>query len=78
MAAAFHSELFKVKVKVIVILRRFTANHFILAPSPLRPKTGYFLQLNPCGNSPYVNILSDEKLGLSLMNMLGLSLNSSE
>jgi hypothetical protein len=30
-----------------------------------------FLQLNPCGQSPYVTS-SDKKMGLSLMNMLGL------
>jgi hypothetical protein len=32
----------------------------------------FFPQLNSCGHSPYV-ILSDEKMGLSLMNMLSLS-----
>jgi hypothetical protein len=33
---------------------RVTANHFILAPSPLRLTTKEFLQLKPCGHSPYV------------------------
>jgi hypothetical protein len=35
---------------------RFAANQFVLAPSPLRSTTRYFyfLQLNPCGHSPYV------------------------
>jgi hypothetical protein len=33
---------------------RFTANQFVLAPSPLRLTTGDFFQLNPCGHSPYV------------------------
>jgi hypothetical protein len=52
---------------------QFTANQFVLASSPLRLTTiEFFFQLNPCGNSPYVTS-SDEKMGLSLMNMLGLS-----
>jgi hypothetical protein len=34
---------------------RFTANHFVLAPSPLRFTTRFFFfQLNPCGSSLYV------------------------
>jgi hypothetical protein len=34
---------------------RFTANRFILAPSPLRITIrDFFLQLNPCGHSLYV------------------------
>jgi hypothetical protein len=34
---------------------RFTANQFVLAPSPLRFTTrDLFLQLNPSGHSPYV------------------------
>jgi hypothetical protein len=33
---------------------RFTADQFVLAPSPLRIRTrDVFLQLNPCGYSPY-------------------------
>jgi hypothetical protein len=53
---------------------QFTASQFFLASSPLRLMTRDFLfQLNPCSNSLYVNILSDEKMGLSLTNMLGLS-----
>jgi hypothetical protein len=44
---------------------RFAANQFTLASSPLRLPTRFFfhVQLNP--------ILSDEKVGLSLTNMLG-------
>jgi hypothetical protein len=33
---------------------QFTANQFVLAPSPLRPTTSIFFQLNTCGYSPYV------------------------
>jgi hypothetical protein len=33
---------------------RFTANQFVLAPSPLRPTPSIFFQLNTCGYSPYV------------------------
>jgi hypothetical protein len=33
---------------------RFTANQFVLVPSPLRLTTDNFFQLNPCGHSPYV------------------------
>jgi hypothetical protein len=33
---------------------RFTANQFVLASNPLRPTTRIFIQLNSCGNSPYV------------------------
>jgi hypothetical protein len=33
---------------------RFTANHFVLASSPLRLTTRDFFQLNTCGHSPYV------------------------
>jgi hypothetical protein len=32
----------------------FTANQFVLAPSPLRIPTSIFFQLKTCGNSPYV------------------------
>jgi hypothetical protein len=34
--------------------RLFTANEFIFAPSPLKPTTRDFFQLNLCGRSPYV------------------------
>jgi hypothetical protein len=53
---------------------RFTANHFVLASSPMRLTTRdfFFFNLNPCDHSPYVT-LSDEKMRLSVMNMLGLS-----
>jgi hypothetical protein len=33
---------------------QFTANQFILAPSPLRLMARFFFQLNSCGHSPYV------------------------
>jgi hypothetical protein len=33
---------------------RFTANQFVLAPSPLRLKTSIFFQLYICDHSPYV------------------------
>jgi hypothetical protein len=50
----------------------FTSNQFVLKPSPLSSTTSdYFLQLNPCDHSLYVNI-SDEWMGLSLMNRLRL------
>jgi hypothetical protein len=32
----------------------FTANQFVLAPSPLRFTTRFFFQRNPCCHSPYV------------------------
>jgi hypothetical protein len=32
----------------------FTANQFVLVPSPLRPTTNIFFQLNTCGYSAYV------------------------
>jgi hypothetical protein len=36
------------------------------------PREEKFSELNPCGNSPYVTS-SNEKVGVSVMNMLGLS-----
>jgi hypothetical protein len=33
---------------------RFTANQFVLAPSPLRPTVRNIIQLNTCRHSPYV------------------------
>jgi hypothetical protein len=33
---------------------RFTANQFVLTSSPLRPTIRDFVQLNFCGNNPYV------------------------
>jgi hypothetical protein len=35
--------------------QRFTANQFVLVPSPLRPTTSNFFQLNTYGYSPYVS-----------------------
>jgi hypothetical protein len=52
---------------------RFTASQFVLVSSPLRlTMREFFFQLNLCSHSTCVT-LSDEKMGLSLMNMLGLS-----
>jgi hypothetical protein len=34
--------------------RKFTADQFVFASGPLRPTTTVFIQLNPCGHSPYV------------------------
>jgi hypothetical protein len=52
---------------------QFTANQFVSASSPLRLTTRDFCpQPSPCGKS-LCNIISDEKMGLSLMNMTGLS-----
>jgi hypothetical protein len=36
---------------------QFTANQFVLAPSPLRLTARIFFQLNTCGNGPYVTSL---------------------
>jgi hypothetical protein len=33
---------------------RFTANQFVLAPSPLRLTATMFSQMNTCGHSPYI------------------------
>jgi hypothetical protein len=33
---------------------RFTANHFVLAPSPLIPNDQYFFQMSAYGYSPYI------------------------
>jgi hypothetical protein len=47
---------------------RFTANQFVFAPSPLR------LTTRDCFNRTFaVIVLSDEKMGLSVMNILALS-----
>jgi hypothetical protein len=52
---------------------RFTANQFVLAPSPLRFTTRDFFATEPLRLYSICNILSDKKMGLSVMNMLGLS-----
>jgi hypothetical protein len=41
---------------------RFTANQFVLAPSPLRLKARFLFQLNTCGNSPYVTFSLTRRL----------------
>jgi hypothetical protein len=63
-----------VKVKVKVTLRLAVYRQSIhLGARPLETHDQRFLfQLNSCGNSPYVTS-SDEKMSLSVMNMLGLS-----
>jgi hypothetical protein len=52
---------------------RFTVNQFVLATSLLRNTTIVFffflLQLNPCGNSTCVTILSDDRMGLFLLRI---------
>jgi hypothetical protein len=49
----------------------FTANQFVLAPSPLRITIRFF-STEHLRSQSLCNIFSDEKMGLSLMNMLGL------
>jgi hypothetical protein len=45
-----------------------------LPPFESHDQRFFFFQLNPCSHSPYViSILFDKKMGLSLVNMLGLS-----
>jgi hypothetical protein len=44
---------YKLKSKLLYDWR-FTAHQFVLAPSPFRPSTALFFQLNTCGHSPYV------------------------
>jgi hypothetical protein len=47
---------------------RSTANQFILATSPLRLTTSSFIsKLSTYGYNPYVNIFSDESMGLSFI-----------
>jgi hypothetical protein len=51
----------------------FTANQFVLAPSPLRlTTTDYFSATELLRLHFLCNILSDELMGLSLMNSLRL------
>jgi hypothetical protein len=67
----------KVKVKVQSMLLydgRFTANQFALASSPLRPTTrGVFSDWTLAVTELLCDIISDERIGLALMNMPGLS-----
>jgi hypothetical protein len=44
---------------------QFTANQFILAPSPLRPTTGILFPTEHLGLQFLCNILSDERMGLT-------------
>jgi hypothetical protein len=53
----------------------FTTNQLVLVPSPLRLTTRVFLEGGATEPSCFwslCNILSDERMGLSLMNVLGL------
>jgi hypothetical protein len=72
--SSFTTGLFsKVKVKVTLGLAVYTYSQSICTVvKPLETQDQRFFKLNPCCNSPYVTF-SDEKMGLSLMNMLGLS-----
>jgi hypothetical protein len=65
----------RAKVKVNVTLRLVVyRKSFLLGVKPLETHDqNYFLQLNHCIYSPYVTTTLDLKMGLSLMNMLGLS-----
>jgi hypothetical protein len=53
---------------------RFTANQFVLVPSLLRLTTFFFVvvAIEPLQSKSLCNILSDERISLSLLNMLGL------
>jgi hypothetical protein len=50
----------------------FTTKQLISLPSPWGSQPEFFFQLNPCGHSPYINILSIERMDLSLMHRLRL------
>jgi hypothetical protein len=53
---------------------RFTANHFVLATSLLRPTTRIFIfQLNTCGYSPYVTFSLTRGWVCRLQLLLGLA-----
>jgi hypothetical protein len=55
MAAPFQLTSVRVRESELLYERRFTANQFVLAKSPLRHKTSNFIfQLNIYGYSPYV------------------------
>jgi hypothetical protein len=65
---------FQVKVKVTLRLAVYRQSvHLGLKPFEPHDQR-FFFQLNPCGKS-LCNILSNKKMGLSFMNMLGLSSN---
>jgi hypothetical protein len=55
---------------------RFTARQFLLSSGPLRPTTrDFFFSTELLRQWSLCSILSDEKMGLSLMNTFGLSSN---
>jgi hypothetical protein len=54
------SSVLSVRVSELLYDWWFTANQFVLAPSPLRLNARIFFQLNTCGNSPYVISLRRE------------------
>jgi hypothetical protein len=64
---------------------RFTANQFVLAPTPLETHDQRFFQLNICGHSPYVTshltrgwVTVDSESGSELLSTDGLPpINSS-
>jgi hypothetical protein len=53
--------------------RRFTANQFVLATSPLRLTTSVFFHLNTCFHSPYVTSSLTRGWVCSLQLLLGLA-----
>jgi hypothetical protein len=67
----------KVKNKVNVTLRPAVNRQSVHLGSKLRQTHDkiFCFQLNPYSYSPYVTSSLNEKIGLSLMNMLGLSSN---
>jgi hypothetical protein len=69
------SRLFSIKSKSKLLYDWwFTVNQFVLASSHLRLTTrDLFSQLNLCSDSRLCNILSDKKMNLSLVNILGPS-----
>jgi hypothetical protein len=52
---------------------QFTANQFVLAPSPLRPTANIFFPLNTCGYSPYVTSSLTRRWVCPLQLLLGLA-----
>jgi hypothetical protein len=52
---------------------RFTANQVALAPTPRDSRAEIFFSTEPLRSLSLCNILSEVRMGLSLINMLGLS-----
>jgi hypothetical protein len=52
---------------------RFTANQFVLVPSPLRLTARIFSQLNTCGHSPYITSSLTKGLVCHLQLLLALA-----